>query len=108
MWQAVLRILLPWLAKFIVAFVENLSRQNVDESFMLRVEAIVRGVEAAHREDDGDLKWQIAFDAARQLALDEGKVVGKAAINTMIELAVQKLQADQVPPDSARTLGSQP
>jgi Bacteriophage holin of superfamily 6 (Holin_LLH) len=96
MWATILGILLPWLSQFIVAFVQNMEKADAaNEPFMSRVSDIVTGIEAAHPTATGDDKWQLAFDAVKQLAVSEGKTIATSAVNTAIELAVQKLKANE-------------
>ena len=88
------RYLLPALVEFFFAFLANLKAARADDADALAtVELIVKGIQADHPEWSGDQKRAYAFDAIKKYFADAGREVGSSIVNTLVELAVQRLKA---------------
>jgi len=84
---------LKLLGELIVAFIENLRKARMDDPDLAGVVLkIVQGINNDHPEWDNEQKWRYAKDAVIQYGKGLGKDFKDSLINTLIELAVQKVK----------------
>jgi len=93
----ILAVVLPYLFQFLVAFLKNMQTAKADDpAFLESVYLVVKGIQEAHPTATGDEKWTMAVDATKVLAAAKAKVVSGSLINALIEVALQRVKAEQV------------
>ena len=87
---------LGFLGDFIVPFIKALiaARAN-DENLLTAVQNVVTGIDKDHPDWSGSQKRDYALSALQTHFKTLGKDVADSVINTLIELAVQKMKAPQ-------------
>jgi hypothetical protein len=97
MWNMLLKMALGVLAEFVIAFVTRLRAARADDKEFLQVVfQIVHDISLEHADWPGAQKRAYAFDAIRSHAKQLGKDIADSAINTLIELSVQKIKMQEV------------
>jgi hypothetical protein len=76
----------------ISALAESIKAANMPVTAAGVVREIVEGVAASHPDWPGDAKRQVARDAVAQYLENHGTVVTDAAVNALLELAVQAVR----------------
>jgi hypothetical protein len=96
--EQILVVILGKLGVMIVAFVRGLARgETVNQALVDAVDTIVGSVEATTLPLTGDEKRAGAAKAVHAWVADKGLTALKQSqVHTLIELAVQKLEADPV------------
>lgn len=90
--------LLGLIGQFLAAFLTNFSQTSTqDPNLLAAILGFVQSAEANTTFATGDDKWQWVFDRTMEYLKQEGKDVGKAMINALIELAVQRIRTELVP-----------
>jgi hypothetical protein len=93
----ILAVVLPYLFQFLAAFLRSLQTAKADDpAFLESVYLIVRGIQEAHPTATGDEKWTMAVDAVKVLGAAKAKVVSTSLVNALIEVALQRVKAEQV------------
>lgn len=97
MWLRILRLLLGFLADFLVSFLLALRAARIDdENFLAVVYDIVRDLAVAHPDWSDERKRAWARDAIQVYARSLGKDLKDSMINALIEISVQRLKAEAV------------
>lgn len=95
---ALLPTILGFLGELLAAFLGNWEKAHAnDPNLAAVIYSYVQSAQANAMLKTPDEKYQWVFDRMKEWAVAEGKAVGDSMLNTLIELAVQRLKAAAKP-----------